>query len=133
MSEQRATRNTLLNSRATESFLHPRIVDKLHLLTHKLDWPWKVWNIDGTDNRLGEVMKEVWMRIHHEDHDETHRLLIADIREDDIILGYPFFEAANPLIDWPMGRMHGEVTMTEVWLSTKTQQITTTLKKTTIA
>jgi hypothetical protein len=43
------------------------------------------------------------MKICHEDHNETHRLLVADIGEDDIILGYPFFEAANPLIDWPIG------------------------------
>jgi hypothetical protein len=73
------------------------------------------------------------MKIHHEDHNETHRLLITDIREDNIILGYPFFEAANPLIDWPMGRMCRVVTMTKMRPSTWAQQITTTLKKTTIA
>jgi hypothetical protein len=73
------------------------------------------------------------MRIRHKDHDKMHRLLVTDIGEDNIILGYPFFEAANPLINWPMGRMHGVVTMTEVWPFTKTQQITTTLRKTTIA
>jgi hypothetical protein len=43
-----------------------------------------------------------------------HRLLIADIGKDNIILGYPFFEVANPLINWPTGRMRGAVTMTEV-------------------
>jgi hypothetical protein len=73
-----------------------------------------VRNVDGTDNRLGEVTKEVRMRIRHKDHDKMHRLLVTDIGEDNIILGYPFFEAANPLINWPMGRMHGVVTMTEV-------------------
>jgi hypothetical protein len=28
---------------------------------------------------------------------------VADISEDDIILGYPFFEAVNPQINWPTG------------------------------
>jgi hypothetical protein len=78
------------------------------------------------------------MRIHHEDHNEMHRFLVVDIGEDDIILGYPFFEAANPLIDWPVGRMHGAITMTEVWPPTKDHpswihQITDILKKTTVA
>jgi hypothetical protein len=43
----------------------------------------------------------------------------VDIGEDNIILGYPFFEAANPLIDWLMGRMCEKVTMIEVLPSTK--------------
>jgi hypothetical protein len=59
MSKQRATRNALLDSRAMEYFLHPRVVNKLQLPTYKLDRPWKVRNINRTDNRLGEVTKEV--------------------------------------------------------------------------
>jgi hypothetical protein len=56
----------------------------------------------------------VQLSIHHERYNEEHRFLVADIGEDDIILGYPFFEATNPLIDWPMERMRGMITMTEV-------------------
>jgi hypothetical protein len=48
-----------------------------------------------------------------------HRFLVADIGDDDIILGYPFFEAANPLIDWPTGRMCGTIMMTEVQSSAR--------------
>jgi hypothetical protein len=69
--------------------------------------------MNGTDNRLREVTKEVWMKIHHEDYNEMHRLLVTDIGKDDIILGYPFFEATNLLIDWPMGRMRGMITLIE--------------------
>jgi hypothetical protein len=54
------------------------------------------------------------IKILHKDHNGTHRFLVTDIREDDIILGYPFFEAANPLIDWPVSRMHKNITMMEV-------------------
>jgi hypothetical protein len=78
------------------------------------------------------------MKIHHEDYNETHRLLVADIGEDNIILRYPFFEATNPLIDWLTGRMHGTITMTEIrppannpssWIC----RIVNTLWKTTVA
>jgi hypothetical protein len=69
--------------------------------------------MDGTDNQLGEVTKEVWMKIHHKDYDKTHRLLVADIGEDNIILGYPFFKATNLLIDWLTGKMRGTITLME--------------------
>jgi hypothetical protein len=66
------------------------------------------------DNRLGEVTREVQMQVFHESHDRIHRFLVADIGEDDIILGYPFFEAANLMVDWLMGKVHGLLTMAEV-------------------
>jgi aspartyl protease len=138
MSEQRATRNALLDSGETESFIHPRIVHKLQLPTNQLHHLRTVRNINGMNNRLGEVTDEVQLSIHHEDYSETHRFLVTDIGEDDIILGYPFFEAANPLIDWPMGRMHGTITMMEVRPSARDppswiRQVINTLKKTTVA
>jgi reverse transcriptase-like protein/aspartyl protease len=138
MSEWWATRNALLDSGATESFIHPRVVHELRLSTNWLHYPWTVQNVDGTNNKLGEVTDEVWLLIWHENYKEEHRFLVADIGEDDIILGYPFFEAANPLIDWPTRRMCGMITTTEVWPPIKGPsswicQIMLTLKKTTIA
>jgi hypothetical protein len=59
MSEQRATHNALLDSGATESFLHLRVVNELKLPTYKLNHPQKVHNVNRMDNRLGEVTKEV--------------------------------------------------------------------------
>jgi aspartyl protease len=137
MSDQRATHNALLDSGAMEPFIHPRIVHELQLPTKELHHPRTVRNINGTNNKLGEVTKEVRMSISHEDYKEMHRLLVADIREDDIILGYPFIEAVNPLIDWPMGKMHGTITMTEIWPSTRDRPswirwVVNTLKKTTV-
>jgi reverse transcriptase-like protein/aspartyl protease len=138
MSEQRATQNALLDSGATESFIHPRVIHELRLHTSQLHHPRTVRNVDGTDNKLGKVTDKVRLSIRHEDYNEEHRFLVADIGEDNIILGYPFFEAANPLIDWPTGRMHRTITTTEIqppirgpssWI----WRITLTLKKTTIA
>jgi aspartyl protease len=114
MSEQRATRNALLNSGTTESFIHPRVIHELQLFTSQLHHLWTIQNVDGMNNKLGEVMDKVQLSIRHEDYNKKHRFLVADIGEDDIILGYPFLEATNPLIDWPMGRMHGTITMTKV-------------------
>jgi hypothetical protein len=84
-------------------------------------------------------MEEVQMQVAHESHCQAHWFLVADIREDNIILGYPFFEAANLMVDWPTGKVHGVLALTEIqplpvldthfpWV----RQITTTLKKTTV-
>jgi hypothetical protein len=61
-----------------------------------------------------------------------------DIGENNIILGYPFFKAANLLIDWPTGRMCGTITMTEMRPPAKDppswiHRTINALKKTTIA
>ena len=66
------------------------------------------------NNQLGEVTEEVKFQVFHESHCQIHRFLIADIGEDNIILGYPFFEAANPKINWPTGKVHGALVLTEV-------------------
>jgi aspartyl protease len=114
ISKQRATWNALLDSGATELFIHPRVIHELRLHTAQLHHPQTVRNVDGTNNKLGKVTDEVRLLIHHEDYHEEHRFLVADIGEDDIILGYPFFEVVNPLIDWPTGKMRGTITTTEI-------------------
>ena len=51
------------------------------------------------------------MMIQHQSYVTLHRFLIADIGEDNIILGYPFFEAANPQVNWVDGNIKEEITI----------------------
>jgi len=114
-------------------------VKELVLHTSHLDKPRRVRNIDGTNNRLGEVTKEVKFQVFHKAHCQTHCFLVADIGEDNIILGYPFFKVANPMIDWPTGKVHGTLVLTEVQpipvpdTQTKLQEIIDMVKRTNIA
>ncbi len=43
--------------------------------------------------------------LRYDDRAAPHRSLVADVGKDDIILGYPFFEAVNPDEDWPTGTL----------------------------
>src|SRR5258708_31820684 len=113
-SQERVMKRALLDSGATESFIHPRLATELALATYPLDKPRQVRNVDGTSNQLGKVTKEAKFQVFHESHCQMHRFLISDIVEDDIILGYPFFEAANLMIDWPTGKVHGALVLTEI-------------------
>jgi hypothetical protein len=47
-----------------------------------------------------------------------HLFLVADIGEDDLILGYPFLENFRPIIDWAKGKLKGSI---KAWTVTKSQ------------
>ena len=108
---ERVTKDALLDSGATECFIHPRLVERLSLERHKLAKSRTVKNVDNSPNRLGAVMHMVNIRVNYNNCTNIHRFLIADIGEDDLILGYPFLEAADPLIDWTKGMIEGLITM----------------------
>jgi len=108
---ERVTKDALLDSGATECFIHPRLVEKLSLERHKLAKPRTVKNVDNSPNRLGAVTHMVNIQVNYNNRTNIHRFLIADIGEDDLILGYPFLEAADPSIDWTKGTIEGLITM----------------------
>ena len=68
-----------------------------------------------------------------------HQFLVADIKKKDIILGYPFFEATNPTIDWSTGTLRGKVVLSlkedwEDWMKgDKGTLFHTQIAKTTVA
>ena len=119
---------------------NPRLIKELDLHTYLLEKPRQVQNVDGMNNRLGKVTKEAKFQVCHESHCQVHQFLIANIREDSVILSYPFFEAANPMVDWPTGKVHGALVLTEIQptpvLDTRlnlVSQIIAMVKKTNIA
>ena len=113
-SQERVTTKALLDSGVTESFIHLQLAKELALTTYTLEKPRQVRNVDGTSNRLGKVTQEVKFQVFHESHCQAHHFLVADIGEDNVILGYPFFKAANPMINWPTGKVHGALMLTEI-------------------
>jgi hypothetical protein len=96
---KRVTRDALLDSGATENFIHPDLVDELYLEKHKLTIPRQVKNVDGTLNRAGDVTHSVNLRVNYEKNTTLHKFLIADIGENELILGFPFFKATNLVVD----------------------------------
>jgi predicted aspartyl protease len=61
--KKQANRKALLDSGATECFIHPQMVQQLGLRTKKLQKPRKVRNVDGTPNRAGEIRQACEMTI----------------------------------------------------------------------
>jgi len=109
---RRVKTKALLDSGATECFRHPKWVDNHELPKEPLKRPRKVQNVDGTTNCMGEITHTVTMAVCHQSRMKIHQFLVADIGEDNLILGYPFFKAANPFIDWQKGSTNGNVILT---------------------
>jgi len=107
--KERATKKALLDSGATESFIHPRLIKEAKLKKNPLTKPRKVKNVDRTLNKAGAVTHTMTFKVKYQGKETCHKFLIANIGEDDIILGYPFFEGTNPNIDWTKGTIDGMV------------------------
>jgi len=129
--KERATKKALLDSGATKSFIHPKLIKELKLKKNHLIKPRKVKNIDGTLNKAGAVTHTTNFRINYQEKETCHKFLIADIGEDDIILGYPFFKGTNPNINWTKGTMEGIVELKGT--TENSSWIKTLLRKTTVA
>jgi hypothetical protein len=84
-------------------------VEQLQLKRVKLPKPQKVKNVDGTLNQLGEVTEGVILIIKYNGKPQRHLFYIANIGEDNLILGYPFLEATNPKISWTEGTIEGTI------------------------
>src|SRR6266852_5696728 len=106
---ERVKKEALLDCGATECFVYPRMVDKGKLLNTPMKKSRKVRNVNGTTNRMGTITHEVQLMIQYGKYVTLHRFLIADIGEDDLILGYPFFKAANSHIYWAAGTLEGSI------------------------
>ena len=108
---RRAEREALLDSGATESFIHPQLVEELKIPLCQLQTTQKVRNIDGTPNRIGGVTHTANFMIQFGEYATLHQFLVTEIGEDNLILGYPFLEAANLTVNWITGTIKGRVAL----------------------
>ena len=109
--KKQVDRKALLDSGATECFVHPCVVKNLKLMTRTLQKARKVQNVDGTTNKSGQILEAVDLTVNNNGKQALHAFYVADIGQDDFILGYPFLEASNPDIDWHSGRIDGFTTI----------------------
>ena len=109
--ERRVYQKALLDSGATECFIHPRVVKRLWIKTKTLQQPRNVRNVDGTPNKAGKITEAAEFVTNHAGTKTTHVFFVADIGPDDYILGFPFLEANEPTVDWAHALVEGSTTI----------------------
>jgi len=109
--KKRVDQNALLDSGATECFIHPQAVVRLGLKTRKLVNPRNVRNVDRTPNKARKITDAVDLVTTHRGIAITHVFFVADIGPDDFILGYPFLEASAPVVNWADATLEDTTTL----------------------
>jgi hypothetical protein len=100
---KRAEAVALLNSGATENFMSLDYAKYLHLPIKTLKEPRRLFNVDGTPNCTGDLKYFTDLATRTGTRTTTLRYFLSDLGDNKVILGYPWFMAAQPKIDWAKG------------------------------
>ena len=96
----RADKQILVDSGATDNFIHPCLIRRLRLGTQHLSQERKIWNIDGTANKAGMISEFVDLHVQTQERTEQMRFLVTDLGTEDLILGYPWLAVFEPKFQW---------------------------------
>jgi len=100
---KRADITALVDSGATENFMNLTYAKWLRLPIKKLPNPRKLFNVDGTENKAGELLFYTDLQVRSGGQNTTLRFFLSDLGEHKAILGYSWFAAVQPRIDWKRG------------------------------
>jgi hypothetical protein len=100
----KAEETALLDSGATENFIDEETWKKMGVGRRPLSKSIKVYNVDGTENRKGELTHYCRLRILFDGKEDLQDFYITTLGKDRLILGFPFLQKFNPTVDWKRGR-----------------------------
>jgi len=100
---KRAEMVALLDSGATENFLNLTYAQWLKIPIKRLANPRTLLNVDGTENRSGCLEFYTDLQVRTGNDVTKLQFFLSDLGEHKAILGYPWFAAVQPKIDWKKG------------------------------
>ena len=95
-----ADKKALVDSGATDNFIHPAFAKRLGLTMTPLEKPKRIYNIDNTSNKLGSITHSLELKVTTKGADRIMRFLVTDIGNEDILLGYPWLTTFEPKFGW---------------------------------
>ena len=103
LSHKRVESPALLDCGATENFMSMDYAKWLHLPIKRLSAPRPLFNVDGTTNRKGDLLFYSDLKMKTGSITKIMRFFLTDLGHHRIILGYPWFVANQPRVDWAKG------------------------------
>jgi hypothetical protein len=102
-SHSKADLRCLVDSGATDNFIHPQFLRRMGLGTRKLITPKRLYNVDDTTNQVGQVTHYVDLDVRTNNIHKEMRFLVSDIGCEDAILGYPWLATFELHFSWKHG------------------------------
>ena len=93
----------LIDSGAGGKFIDQNFAKEEGLKTKDLENPLVVYNIDGTLNKKGTIRKYVELPMTINGKKTLEQLMVTGLGKLKIILGFPWLNEQNPVIDWKIG------------------------------
>jgi len=100
---KRAETITLLDSEATKNFMSLDYAKYLRLPIKNLKEPRKLFNVDGTPNKAGDLQHYVDLATRTGSSTKNLQYFLSNLGDNKVILGYPWFASAQPKINWAKG------------------------------
>ena len=100
---KRADTTALVDSGATENFLNLKYARWLKLPVKRLAEPRKLYNVDGSLNKGGDLRFYTDLSVRTGPTQTRLRFFLTELGDHKAILGYPWFAAVQPNIDWKRG------------------------------
>ena len=95
-----ANKKALVDSGATDNFIHPAFAKRLGLSMMLLETPKRIYNIDNTKNKAGSITHSLELKVTTKGIDKVMRFLVTDIGNEDILLRYPWLVTFEPKFGW---------------------------------
>ena len=95
-----AEREVLIDSGATDNFICKNLLQRLKIATLPIEVPLKIWNVDGTHNQDGKITHFTDLQVRTGTDTKILRFLLTNLGRDEVILGYPWLTAFEPIIHW---------------------------------
>src|SRR6266850_7681496 len=100
---KRAEAIVLIDSGATENFMNLEYAKYLQLPIKCLEEPQNLFNVDGITNKSGTLQFYTDLQVQMGTQRTNLRFFLTDLEDNKAILGYPWFAAVQPRIDWKRG------------------------------
>ena len=97
-----ANKKALMDSGATDNFIHPTFANRLGLKMTPLEKPKRIYNIDNTSNKAGSITHSLELKVTTKGIDKVMRFLVTNIGNKDLLLGYPWLATFEPSSDGKM-------------------------------
>jgi len=100
---KRAEALTLVDSGATKNFMNLDYARYLRLPIQCLATPRKLYNVDGISNQSSDLLYYTDLSVQTGSKRINLQFFLSNLGENKAILGYPWFAAMQPQIDWRRG------------------------------